>query len=329
MSGVASGRAVIDAWNGFAAGAHELWSILAGGHTDGWQNKTYLLDLSQPAPRWRKVHDGSRLENVINNAPYYADGLPGARHNYYGALVNETDRKVMHFCATGYWTARGSGVNPGVGAQVDAYDIATNTWAPMGTYASCPLRPQYIAVARDPRSDDVYVAEQGGVGRLRVAKWARHSQQWSQLQVRNSEVSGGWEFRPSMVDAKRNRLVSVNRGRGGPASGSSLETIDLARNELASISITGALAGVLDYAGLTHDGDNDRYLLAMGGNDFADIYAIDPETGSSTLLSSRIAGPADGTGINTRFAYFSELGGVAYQPSFATELMFLPTRSDA
>lgn len=319
MSGTTDKSVTIDAWNGLAAGPHAWWAAANGGHGDSAENKVYAIDLSADRPAWTVMNAGSSATGAPD-AHYYPDGLPASRHSYYTAQFIAKRNRVMLFTSAALW---GSG--NGSGLEVDGFDPAGAQWDPPGTWASAPFGWNALAVAKHPLSEDVYIARWGN-GPQKYAKWSQATNVWSSILPRYPAGSrpGAWEFHPSTIDATRNRWVSLN---AGPAnSGVHLQTINLANNTFSTLAVAGALKAIGGYDQVVHDADSDRYVAAVGNGDgSAGIYAIDPNSAYSTLLAT-VQGPLGSTGINGRFAYFKELGGIAYLPRFESDILFMPTR---
>jgi hypothetical protein len=98
-----------------------------------------------------------------------------------------------------------------------------------------------------------------------------------------------------------------------------LQTIDLASSDVSDVPITGDLTTITTGRALVHDVDGDRYLYFLRDS----VYAIDPNTGASTLISHV---PAPVVSVENRAAYFAKLGGIAYLPRFSSNIWFMPTR---
>src|SRR2546423_482105 len=84
-------------------------------------------------------------------------------------------------------------------------------------------------------------------------------------------------------------------------------------------SSTGTYTTQLEQSGFVHDLDNDRYLVLDGAGM---VYAINPTSGATAVIFKM---PTPSNGVFNRFAYFKDLGGVAYLPRFASNIIFMPT----
>src|SRR5688572_233823 len=304
MNGTTSNTATLNAWNGLAAGPTTWWSVANGGHEDSPENKVLRIDLAESAPRWKVVHPGSTAANIPPKANllYYPDGLPASRHTYYAAQYIGARNRVMLFNAAAVW-----GNGNGGGPVVDGFRLADSKWDPEGTWSRSPV-PQTIAqtVAKHPVTEDVYAAHSGV-----FAKWTQATGTWS---IVNPGRGPQWQFQGSVIDASRNRWVYMDATKV-------LGLIDLRTHLYSTLPLTGidGDAPFKSYNAIVHDLDNDRYLTISDER----VYAIDPTTGATTKIATV---PAPVNGVQSRFAYFRELGGVAYLPSFASPILFMPTR---
>lgn len=305
-------RATIYTWNGLAAGKHQWYAALNGGH-GAMENKVIGLDLSVNAPGWALFHPGSDQAAWGNfqsepdgSAPYYKDGLPAARHTYFQTHVIASRNRVMAF--GGYAVNQLAGTSP----HVDGFDISTKTWDPAGTWPDSPITHWGVLTsAKDPRNEDVYVAGYGV-----HAKWTNATNKFATL-VPNVSPAASWEYKGTVIDPKRNVWVWL--------TGKERNTIDLATMAYVTGRVTGALDdgsqyGVYEnYAALVYDEDGDRYLQIVKGK----CYSINPDTWVSTFMMDV---PVAENGVQSRFAYFKEEGGVAYLPTFESNVLFMPTR---
>lgn len=304
MSATTSNTATLNAWNGLAAGPTTWWSVANGGHEDSSENKVITIDLAESAPRWKVVHPGSTAGNIPPkvNLLYYPDGLPASRHTYYAAQYIGARNRVMLFSAAAVW-----GNGNGGGPVVDGFRLTDRKWDPEGTWSRSPV-PQTIAqtVAKHPVTEDVYAAHSGV-----FAKWTQATGTWS---IVNPGRGPQWQFQGSVIDASRNRWVYMDATKV-------LGLIDLRTYLYSTLPLTGIEgdAPFKSYNAIVHDLDNDRYLTISDER----VYAIDPTTGAATRIATV---PAPVNGVQSRFAYFRELGGVAYLPSFASPILFMPTR---
>jgi hypothetical protein len=308
-NGSRMGAVVINAWSGLAAGPTTWWAAANGGHDQGsgvqWENKVYKIDLAADVPQWTLVHPGSPRDKVTVDS-HYADGLPTSRHSYYSSQFINARNRVMQFgAAAPYAIGMGPGTFGG-GPVVDGFNITTGQWDPARTYPDIPLFWIAASVAKHPDSEDVYVAARG-----KFAKWTQATNSWSMITPKGFSGSQSWEFKPSVIDVVRNRWTHL--------AGSRLASVDLTTYAASVMPITGPMPPAEDYSPLVHDLDNDRYLTVQGTT----VYTIDPVTGMSAVLATV---PKHVNGVHNRFAYFPNLGGIAFLPSFASNILFIPTR---
>jgi hypothetical protein len=304
---------VINAWNGLAAGPTTWWAAANGGHDqgngNGWENKVYKIDLAADKPMWTLVHPGSP-RTAVTAADHYADGLPTSRHTYYSSQYIASRNRIMLFGAAAPYSIGFPAPAFQAGANVDGFDVSAKKWDPAGTYANSPVFNTAMSVAKDPATDDVYVA-----ARAKFAKWSAATNTWSNVSPKGINGSySSYEFKPSLIDSARHRWVHL-ADKPAPM----LQFIDLATSAYSQVALTGPLTSVEDYSSLVHDLDNDRYITVQG----AVMYAIDPVTGASSVIGSV---PKAVNGAQNRLAYFQQVGGVAYLPQFSSDILFLPTR---
>lgn len=182
-------------------------------------------------------------------------------------------------------------------------------------YSSSP-----ISFAKHPITEDVYT---------NFSKWTAATGLWNAYTPIGATKLLSWENLPSVVDGKRNRLVAVHDGRPYYNVGLiRLQAIDLVTNTYVDIPVTGSVPVMNNILGgaMVHDTDNDRYLLFWNHveDGTTDVFSINPDTGASTLISN--VRPPQIHSMYGRAAYFQQLGGVAYLPSFASNILFMPTR---
>lgn len=293
--------ATVNAWNGLTACASTWYSALSGGHQDSSENAVYALDLLANAPQWVTLNAGS-ANATPNNALYYADGLPASRHTYFSGQCVASRNRLMTFSATA------TNVMALTSPVVDGFNMTTNAWDAAGTWASVPFSQPVSSIASDPRTGDAYVA-----GNYHFAKWTASTGAWSTITPGGiGPWAWSWEFKGSFVDTIRNQWVALN---------GNLLRIDLGTSAASTITLTGPCAGnSADYSSTVHATDIDRYITVLANGN---VCAINPTTGASTVVTTA---PAAVNGVSNRLAYFDKLGGVAYLPSYASNVLFMPTR---
>lgn len=332
-----NGAKIVDEWSGWAASTRKLWFAASTGHGT-WQNPVVELDLSADVPRWDLLDPGSKVADV-GLGPYYADGRPTSRHTYWSTQFvsgkNFADGQDRVFLVTAYGTYA-TGVAGGYygGRHVDAFRIGERKWDPPGTWADAPVGVPMTAVFRDPLTEQIYVqaGTQGsgsgsGLSVLDVA-----ANQWRAIVTTPRYPAAGrmleWQTRAATVDTKRNLAVSLHDGKPNDNSGAiRLNRVDLGTGEVTNITATGDLQGqvITNYPAMVYDPDGDRYLVVYASpGQSSRVYAIDPTSGASQLIAT-IGTPVASAAVG-RLSYLADLGGVAYLPRFASNVMFMPTR---
>ncbi|HJU22687.1 MAG TPA: hypothetical protein VJ891_09265, partial [Casimicrobiaceae bacterium] len=300
--------ATIDAWCGLAATATQWWSVANGGHEDSSDNGAYVLDLTADAPAWKMVRAPSaqadRIRNTGGKPTYYADGLPNSRHTYQNILFcAQRNRVLLPMCLGGY-LAVGS-------ASMDGFDVVARQYDPKGTYPDCPAYGRYPpqpSVAVDPNTGDVYVGE---FHKDRWYRWDCASNKW---EPSSTCERGYWG---ACVDTKRNRLILAARVN---ADASTLPYFDLATGAVGMLE-TGIAEKAQSSCAIIHDIDADQYYWF---NSTTAMFRIDPDTGASTRIETKLPGPVNG--VWTRIAYFgAPIFGIMYYPRFSGNIWFMAT----
>jgi hypothetical protein len=328
MSGMTSQPCTIDCWNGLGAGPTSLWSAAAGGDGDPL-NAVISIDLAADTPKWVLNHAPSASSSYSLTSPYYLDGMPVGRHTYFSTQYitaahdrNGVDRVMLFSDFAAYGVNRSGSY--GGGPQVDGFRVATGRWDAAGTWQNTPFWDSSpMTFAKDPRTEDVFMA-----GGYRFAKWNAATGLFTEFTpVGGASRLLAWDDLPSVVDGKRGRFVAIHDGRPYYNVGViRLQAIDIVANTYVDIPVTGAITALPGTGGaMVHDTDNDRYLLFWThGGGTTDVFAINPDTGASSLVGN-VSQPMVHT-MYGRAAYMPALGGVAYLPSYASEILFMPTR---
>ncbi len=292
------------AWCGMALDTRDstLYSAANGGHMDYAGNEVNAIRLSNDTPSWTERRAPTPAGQVIFNAGYYADGRPTSRHSYFAEVFVESKGRVMTVGAGSAW-------GPGDGKSfVDGFDPATNDWDPAGTYPSVPsLQGPSYTVAKDPKTDDVYVVSNYRLMRFRTTMNSRTT-------LTASFAVYGYET-AAAVDTKRNRILFV----GGQANGAGyVYPIAGGAGAVANLGITEGALGIAYVPSL------DAFLVrsASGGGQVTRI-----DAGSLQVTSLSTTGgagiPSSTNGVYTRFAYAPGLGGVVYVPGYDSDVYFL------
>ncbi len=120
------------------------------------------------------------------------------------------------------------------GSTVDGFDVQTNSWDTARTWPNAPFSWIAGAVAKNPATDDTYIAARGN-----FAKWSPVTNSWTLITPLNPDRTpfyspGTWEFRPTLVDPGRNRWCNFSEFR-------TMRCIDLTTYVLTTVPVTGAL----------------------------------------------------------------------------------------
>jgi len=312
----------INAWSGFAHDDTSWWGVALGGHADQWSNKVFKVDFSADQPQFVMQYAGSpwsqvpSLTDMFNNTwSYYYDGLPAARHVYYGNHYVKKLNRVMMSYASAVWSASGFSQPTVNGFRTTdlQYDPA-GTWPNLARFG--PGTMLVPTMAKHPVTEDIYYSNSDG-----FQKWSSDTGAWSILSVGSPNQ---WLYHGSVIDSGRNRWVYC--------AGGNLEFLDLSSGAYSMLPVSGDANFASDAAqplsALIHDLDNDRYLLFVGNSNATPpapgrVYAINPASGAATKIADI---PAAFNGVIARATYFQALGGVAYLPEYNSNILFMPTR---
>lgn len=320
-NGSSAGANTVDAWSGPGADAHGWILAASSGHDanngNGWENKVISIGLDANAPRWALRHPGSPY-GAIQPLAHYKDGLPCSRHCYYTPHVITFPDGVKRLCLFTIYGSYSIGFpdDQTDWTCCDALRLDTMQWEPAGFIPNLPanLKSGVSSVCKDFATGNVYVAQVDIYWR-----WLCASNSWENLgdriwQANGGFIRGSWEFHPSLIDNKRNRWTHFNE-RG------EFVHVDLATMKATIQPLTGSLLAK-DHAPLVHDLDNDAYWTLIDST----VYRINPD---AATWSSVATVPSALNGCHNRFAYFKELGGIAYLPQYASDILFMPTRAVA
>lgn len=301
-----AGGAAIDAYSGMAYNeqANEILIAAAGGHRDSADNRVVSLRLTDDQPRWRTRMAPTAV--IKDNAAYYADGRPSARHLYHSIHFVAPLQRVMLFGARFVY---GTGVTFNA---VDAFNVDTQKWDPAGTWADTTGGPGACIVRAT-----------GEVWTSKLHRWQPGTKAWTDpVTVKVNEVDPlMW---PIAHDSRRNQLFSLQsadgQGYGDPKIYSS--RVDLAALKQTRVTL-GPSEGLTQltaerpaYAGMDYDAENDRFLFYSGqGAAAGRVYAVQP-TDSDTgwqVTVLKLAGPTPPatplSGVLSRFRYVPALKG--------------------
>jgi hypothetical protein len=315
--GALGGFGTIDGWNGLASDDTTFYSVCNGGHGFPY-NGDYRVDLSADSPLWIVARPSS---TVFTPTEYYPDGSFCSRHSYYG--IAKQDRKIVFpgtNAAYGIYMTKADGT-PGYsgGSNTLVYDLDVHTFSKPGDFPINPAFGNVGSVCIHPVTGEIYYTNNQNFAKFDGTVWTKLP--------RPAFATGAtwydqiWEFHPTMIDVKRNRYFCVHtRSANLPDAGKPhMASSGLDMKVMQTQLITGDLPAIVDYSALTHDLDNDVYVVATGPA----LYAINPDTLNSVKLCDT---PVPANGWSSRVKWMKPLGGIAYVPSFGAGTFFLPTR---
>ncbi|MGQ0828011.1 MAG: T9SS type A sorting domain-containing protein [Bacteroidota bacterium] len=316
--------AVVDAWGGWAPreDSSELYFAASGGHGDSWDNRVVSIRLTDNAPTWILRSASSPFSNVINDAAYYSDGKPGARHIYQGNLWVPAVNRVMMFGLNYTYP------NAWQYFTVDGFNPTTNTWDPAGTWSN--VQGGFGAV-RESNSSVVWTQD--------LKRWDPNTDTYSTpITIRTNTFI----MFPVAHDTKRGQLFTLQIGDGQGydlSSGIQASRIPITGNQQFAITFNNSTAKTQfeaeaqTYSAMDYDPDNDRFLFYCGqDNASGRIYVITPNSGNVWDISILQLGPGSitpvvvpGSGINRRFSYIPALKGFVMLPQQSSNLCFIRT----
>jgi len=244
---------------------------------------------------------------TTRDAEYYADGRPASRHTYYGVTFDQWNDRVMLF----------GGARFQIGAfplNIDSYNLIANSYSPQGTHPDAPsVLKGTQAVALDPNTGDVYLAQDAVLGR-----WNRSTNTVQTLSPSGPDAFGGEAA--SAFDTARGRILFA----GGFLDDHHYYTPST--NTWTAITFTGPNAANMtsDKMGMFYDPVLDRFLVrnsSSGGT----IYQINPSTFEVTTLATTGGSsiPSTLNGPYNKFLYLPRLGGAVYVPTYDGNAWFL------
>jgi hypothetical protein len=349
---------IINAWAAFANDGTYVYSAAGSGH-GSWWNPVYRLNLNQAVPEWESLDFGSDVADIVEEVPYYEDGRPSGRHNYYSCVytnAGDVPRIVLPTCDANYSLAGNSSES-----SVDAYRLDGYTGGPGGSPGtawevtgspSSPLswvslwqnNPDIVnisspAVAVHPTTGMIYVMgdEVGGDGATRAFRildpttktWG--SKQTTTPAYPDAGRSPVWRNIGSVIDVARDVWVSMNPYDAGNGSFITprLVCIDLSYLSVTQITLSGDVPPTGYGMSLTHNTDDNFYyaLYSESTTPSTKIYKIDPDSGASTLIFSSTTAAecvVGGNGAQSRFTYLSYLRGMVWAPRWDSPVYFFP-----
>jgi hypothetical protein len=308
-----------DDWNGRAS-----WvSLAAGGHAINNLNAVMRINLLDDSPRPVLLHHGSTPEvqdaafqsRSPNNPHHYKDGLPASSHTYFEEFVigqKDLAVRVEQFAT-----------HPDAQSwrNSDAFDLTKREWV-LPVTKRFPERPAFTpgvtgitgppTLCKDPRTEDIWWQNGDGVSRFDVGNW-----KWIPYAIPPTDMR--WNYVGTCIDTKRNRRVIY--GGGGTFAVHQIETNTYARVSVTADRVRGIPTGS-EYANTIYDPDGDVYWYGVRTEPKVElaVWTIHPDSGQAQF---RMMLPPAGAGPCSRFHYFRELRGIAYQP-FNSDIYFIP-----
>jgi hypothetical protein len=278
------------------------------------------------------------------NAPYYADGRPAARHIYSSMHFVKRLNKLM---CIGVYVSYGDGNFNA--PKVAGFDPVTNTWDVAGTHPDAAVKNACM----DSRGD-VWGIGHGANFASAINRWDRNTRKQTMLVDFGSAAGGPFAF-----DSRREQFFSLSWGNGEDKYGSGVRAF--AYRSLYSVTVDGpgtptrtaitlnSIGGALEqfqrdrteYGGMDYDPGLDAFLFYDGRNvDGIDrrgrVYVIRPTAGTTWDMSILPLGSGSGTpphtkgaGVNNRFRYVPKLKGFVLYADGRQPIWFLPTESVA
>ncbi len=308
----------IDAWNGLSANrdTSEVYLACAGGHADWAGNEAYAIDLSIAMPRWRLLRGPTASNFISMNVPYYSDGRPSSTHLYYALHFVRARNRIFKMSSGSVW-GDGNGNNN----KVDGFNLATNDYDPMGTFADVPGGGGAISrpYAYDPVTDDAYTFAAG-----QFRKWTSATAAWSNVAARpnyaNDDIVGE---SPSAVDPTRQRVLFTRNAYRTTQRQGLLLTFAGSLTD-AQLNGPAAAQAFASQSGMQYLPTEDVFLIKTGTA--GEVVRVNPTSFEATLQATSGSSPPDAVnGVYTRWLYLPRLKGVAYLPRGSANFWFLAT----
>ena len=260
-----AGGSAIDAYSGFCLKPSNSEIIIAadGGHSDSSDNGVYSLRLSDNAPSWTTRRASS---TPTADVLYYADGRPTSRHTYQHIhYIERIDSVLLSGCMFGF----GGGTPTGPG--MDLFDLQTNDWKAIYTYADIPSGGGYGIV----QDGNACIWTSGG------RKFDTATNTWTN--------PGASILRfPAAYDNSRNNVFSICWCDGMGASvflGLQAYKFNAATGTSSAITfnsssaLTALIAAAPQYMAMDYEPTLDKFLLYHGG-ETGKVYTVTPNSGT-------------------------------------------------
>lgn len=328
--------------------AEVLWLGPGGGHNDNSDNSVRSMDLLADAPAVTLRLAATPAAQRTQDASYYADGRPAARHLYSSMYWSKRHNKLF---TLGVRSSYGGGGF--FSGKVDAFNPGTNTWDAAGTHPDILAQARYSCM--DSKGDVWSLQTPGANFGSALYHWDRNTKV-QQMVIDFGTAAGG----PLAFDTRREQILSLSWGNGEDKFGTEVRafvyrklysvTADTpnaapTRTAITLNSIGGALEQFqldrTEYGGMDYDPGTDSFLFYDGrvldGIDRRGrVYVIKPTAGTTWDISILSLGGGTGVpphvkgaGVNSRFRYVPKLKGFVLYADGAQPLWFLPTESIA
>ena len=299
------------AFSGIARSGNQIVLAATGGHGDYSGNQVTAIDLSQDSPVWALLQTGSAATDVVQDAAYYLDGLPSARHTYGSVHFSTTrNRLMLHYSRFVY----GSGVSF---LASNGFNLGSNRWDPAGTWSDAAG----MALTRDEH-DNVWAVG----GYFYLSKWDPISDRWFQTGRFAKALYGAMAH-----DSKRDLLFQFGWGDNqGGGSGVSAFVYDIGGTTQTVIAIQPSAAltqfqiDAPANATMVYDFSGDRFLFWDGLS--GRLYQVTPNAGTTWSLSIFAATgttPPVASYNFGRMTYVPALRGIVVMPSGHQPLYFM------
>lgn len=279
--------AVMDSWSGGAYDSkRDRLVVWGGGHNAYAGNELYAFDVN--TLQWSRLTDPTPNGQIVENAVYYLDNNPSARHTYNSLEYAPNVDRYMSLGAGSTYGERGGGGN-----AVDAFDFDSLTWSRRtGVPATRGYSSFYGAItAYDPKTGSIWY-HKGFSGDL--AQYNPVSDSWTTYPSTYLEF-----YATAAIDPERHIMVAAgndqifvwdldNPGRPAVPGTSGDKTIE------------GAQA-----PGFQYDPVLKKFVGWNGGDA---VYILDPDTWTWTKISAAASNTtvptsAERRGTNGRFRY--------------------------
>jgi hypothetical protein len=291
-------------WSGGVL-ATDIFALKGGGHTDGWVNGWYALDLSSDSPTWSALANSqSNSTNTVYNDGngIWADDAPSSNHTYGNLVYDSVNNCLLQFGLPAIWSTNADSFRYLIAYDLDtsAYLITsgtsdlTNIPTISGSIEGCTLRhPTTGMIAYFGTAADGIIIYNPSTD--------THTEKVVDITSMEDQVSVAY-------DPVRDRAVFCGDGNLWTIEG--LFELDLPCT-LVSITDSGAAGGQAlinaSAPGFVYVPEMDRYIGWNGGQA---LYELHPETWIWSALSVAGSTPtsAQANGTFGRFQYHAETG---------------------